>query len=251
MFGDILGSVLGFIGGERRNSAQEAMADKQMDFQERMSNTAFQRSTKDLINAGLNPMLAVPNGASTPPGAMANIENSTRAAMENVSARAAVKNVEADTDNKEAQADQIEAQTALIRAQTGETTANTGKIGADTDSIRTGINKMENEIENLKAQRGETNQRTLTEQERTITQKLENELKAVQIGFEQGKWDNTEAQTRLINIQARLAKLQEPGAQNEAGFQDTIGEWGKWARGVQGAAGTILNGARAVMGRGK
>lgn len=65
----------GIIGGIMQNRANESMAQRQMDFQQAMSNTAHQREVKDLRAAGLNPILSVHGGASTPNGTMANMVN--------------------------------------------------------------------------------------------------------------------------------------------------------------------------------
>lgn len=52
------------------NQAAKSSAKDKMSFQERMSNTSYQRGMEDMKRAGLNPMLAYQlGGASTPTGA--------------------------------------------------------------------------------------------------------------------------------------------------------------------------------------
>lgn len=66
--GPAVAGLAGLAGGILANDANAAQADRNRDFQASMSNTAHQREVNDLRAAGLNPMLSVNAGSSTPAG---------------------------------------------------------------------------------------------------------------------------------------------------------------------------------------
>ncbi len=70
----LVGSLFDADSARDASAASAEAAQQQMLFQERMSNTAYQRQVDDLKAAGINPMLVAKlGGASSPPGAQPQV----------------------------------------------------------------------------------------------------------------------------------------------------------------------------------
>lgn len=125
----IIPAAASFIGGAIGNMQNRSMSREQMAFQERMSNTQYQRAVADMRMAGINPMLAyMQGGAGTPSGSTATMNDVVSPAVSSAMHASRLKseltsmmyqrdNLEQDTSLKTAQRDLAEEQARRTRAE--------------------------------------------------------------------------------------------------------------------------------------
>lgn len=166
------------LGGGLINSAGQLFANKQQqDFTERMSNTAHQREVKDLLAAGLNPILSATGGkgASTP-----SITPGNPTAGLATSLNDAARTVAVDVQR-------IKNEKVLVDANSAKAAAETRNIDADTVTKLQTADRNDQVVRKLLADIANVEQATRTSsaaeaESRTRTGKTEQEaalLKAV------------------------------------------------------------------------
>lgn len=217
----IIGPALDAWSQHSANQTNKRLAQRQMEFQERMSSTEMQRRVEDLKAAGLNPMLAIQQGgASAPQGARAEVEPVTRGSAATALAvrlqNMQLANIEADTAIKEETAQGIRLDNMLKSVDTSAQSLDARQRRIHFESVR-----VEKEVEQI------ISNFQMTDAQRKQLQDIGRYLVA------------------QAAAQAELAKLGIPQAEANAQLWETIEGWGKGA----GFGAQILNQLRNFIFR--
>lgn len=281
--GGALGSIAGGLFGNefqsdeataaRDWSAQEALRNR--EWQERMSNTAYQRQVADMQAAGLNPMLAAMKGggASTPSGgiggtATAGHSNDLTGGM-NVASAAQIENIEAQTDRTRAEAEEIRKRTPThevsmdrMRQDINESIERIHNIR---QQVTTGIATAENlaqQTTNLRETvahiRASTDQLrdlaylNMAQAVETLTRSGLNEAHAKEV-YQKIKENLPQIERALMQMEMQERTLARPGHENAAAaqssFAGTLGAYLRAINPIQGLIGSIPMGPRTVIQR--
>lgn len=131
LWGALAVAGLGLLSSQNQKETNEKNVElgrEQMAFQERMSNSAYQRAVADMQKAGINPMLVTQvGGANSPQGAMPQVQNTIAPALASASQATQMLNEFQKIQQTEQATKQMAAITEKVKSETMEKDLNTAQ----------------------------------------------------------------------------------------------------------------------------
>lgn len=189
----LLSAGAGVVGTLYQNHSAHLENEWARDWQKMMSDTSHRREVKDLVAAGLNPILSVNKGASTPSTSASPVSDPVQGGFSSAMQQATYEKTQADIAlTKQTQAVQAVTQDKIV--------AETNNIASQTELNNQTMDKIVEEIKNLAESRDLT-----IEQRRRVKQEVE----------------NLEVELNILRSENRLKRAQVPGAETEGAIDES------------------------------
>lgn len=221
----LLGASLAKDGQDDTNRLSAEEAARNREFQERMSNTSYQRGISDMQAAGINPMLAYSQGgASVPTGNMATFANSGAAAA---NAFSSMYNSFSSNTSAKAAETQAENSAIVARSQVFKIQQEVNTSKSDEDKNRAVIGNLSAEYQNL-LKTGKNLDETLS-----VIKQTAEKLKA-EVPYVNSQTFNNGLQSYILDEQRKLTRAQTGSTEQDirnkrvdANAAESFGEVGK------------------------